>query len=42
VIFSVGPNGTADITGINSSGVVQGAIGNDIFMSNGTTPSGGF
>jgi len=42
VIFSVGPNGTAEITGISTSGVVQGTLVDDIYMSNGTTPSGGF
>ena len=41
VIFSAGPDGTAGITGINTSGVVQGTAGDDIYVSNGTTPSGG-
>jgi general secretion pathway protein G len=42
VIFSVGPDNTAGITGINASGVVQGTIGDDIYISNGTSGTGGF
>lgn len=42
VIFSEGPDGTAGITGINTSGVVQGTIGDDRYVSNGTVPSSGF
>jgi len=36
VIWSTGPNGTATITGVNSSGVLQGSLGDDIYASNGT------
>lgn len=35
VIFSVGPNGTAEITGINSTGNVQGNIVDDVYATNG-------
>jgi len=43
VIFSVGPDNTADITGINASGVVQPADrDDDIYISNGTSGTGGF
>ena len=42
VIFSLGPDGVAQITGINTSGVIQPAArGDDIWASNGTEPSGG-
>ena len=42
VIFSVGPDGAAGITGINTSGVIQGTAGDDRYVSNGTSPSSGF
>ncbi|MCJ7635734.1 type II secretion system protein GspG, partial [Candidatus Bathyarchaeota archaeon] len=42
VVFSVGPDGTADITGVNTSGVVQGGPDDDIYFSNGTSGTGGF
>jgi general secretion pathway protein G len=42
VIFSVGPDGAADITGVNGSGVVQGTPDDDIYISNGTSGTGGF
>jgi len=42
VIFSVGPDGTADITGINTSGVIQGGPDDDSYFSNGTSGTGGF
>jgi len=43
VIFSVGPDNTADITGINTSGVVQPTDrDDDIYISNGTSGTGGF
>jgi type II secretion system protein G len=43
VVFSVGPDGTADITGINISGVVQPTgRDDDIYISNGTSGIGGF
>lgn len=41
IIYSVGPNGTATITGINDSGVLQGTAGDDVYVSNGTSASGG-
>ena len=41
VIFSVGPNGTADITEINATtGAIDGP-GDDIYVSNGSSSSGG-
>ncbi|MFA5339353.1 MAG: type II secretion system protein [Candidatus Omnitrophota bacterium] len=44
VIWSLGPNRTATITGISATGTVNpaGATGDDIFVSNGTPGSGGF
>ena len=41
VVFSVGADGAADITGINTSGVVQGGPDDDIYISNGTSGTGG-
>ncbi len=42
VISSVGPNNTADITGIGNSGSITGTAGDDIYVSNGTSGTGGF
>jgi len=42
VIFSVGPDGTAGITGINTSGVIQGTAGDDIYITNAEAGTGGF
>jgi type II secretory pathway pseudopilin PulG len=42
VVFSVGPNGTAGITGISTAGAIVGTVGDDIYMSNGTSGTGGF
>ena len=36
VIFSVGPDGNADITGIGDDGVLQGSANDDIWVTNGT------
>jgi len=36
VIFSTGPDGVADITSINTSGVLQGSNDDDIYVTNGT------
>lgn len=36
VIFSVGVDGVADITGINDAGVLQGTDDDDIYSTNGT------
>lgn len=44
VIFSVGPDGGADITAISGTGVITrtgGSGDDDIHVSNGTSPSGG-
>ena len=42
VIFSVGPDNTAGVTGVNTSGVVQGTVGDDIYITNGEAGTGGF
>lgn len=42
VIFSVGPDGAADITGISTAGVIAGGPDDDIYFSNGTSGTGGF
>lgn len=36
VVFSYGPDGAADITGINTSGVLQGTDDDDLYATNGT------
>jgi len=41
VISSVGPDGVAGITGIDGTGAIQGTPGDDIYVSNGTSSSGG-
>ena len=41
IIWSVGPGGTATITGISDAGVLAGAAGDDVYVSNGTVSSGG-
>ena len=42
VIFSVGPDGAADISGISTAGTIEGAPDDDIYISNGTSGTGGF
>ncbi|MFH1046120.1 MAG: type II secretion system protein [Candidatus Omnitrophota bacterium] len=42
VIFSVGPDGAADVTGISGAGGIQGTPDDDIYISNGTSGTGGF
>ena len=42
VIFSVGPDDTAGITGISTAGAIVGTPGDDIYISNGTSGTGGF
>ena len=42
IIWSVGPDNTADITGIADTGALTGTADDDIYVSNGTTGSGGF
>lgn len=42
VIFSVGPDRTADITAITDAGVVTGGPDDDVYVSNGTSGTGGF
>ena len=36
VVFSYGPDGAADITGISAAGVLAGANDDDLYASNGT------
>ena len=42
IIWSVGPDNTADITGIDNTGALTGTADDDIYVSNGTSGSGGF
>ncbi len=42
VLFSVGPDGTAGITGIDPNGDITGTTGDDIYFSNGEAGTGGF
>ena len=42
VIFSVGPDNTAGITGISTAGVIAGTVGDDIYITNGESGTGGF
>ncbi len=42
VVFSVGPDATAGITGIDPSGVVEGTPGDDIYITNAESGIGGF
>ncbi len=42
VVFSVGPDGTADITGVSTAGAIVGGPDDDVYISNGTSGTGGF
>ncbi len=42
VVFSVGPDATAGITGISASGVIAGTVGDDIYFTNAEAGTGGF
>ncbi len=42
VVFSVGPDGTAGITGISTAGVIAGTPGDDIYITNAESGVGGF
>jgi len=42
IIWSVGPDATADITGIDNNGNLTGTADDDIYVSNGTSGTGGF
>ena len=42
VIWSVGPDNTADITAIETDGAITGGPDDDIYVSNGTSGTGGF
>jgi type II secretion system protein G len=42
IIWSVGPDGRADIGGIGEDGNLTGPANDDIYVSNGTSGTGGF
>ena len=42
VIFSVGPDGAADITGISTAGAIVGGPDDDIYVTNAESGVGGF
>ena len=42
IIWSVGPDNTADITGVDTAGALTGSADDDIYVSNGTSGTGGF
>ena len=42
IIWSVGQDNTADITGIDNTGALTGSADDDIYVSNGTSGTGGF
>ncbi len=42
ILWSVGPDGTAGVTGVSTAGAVSGTPGDDIYVSNGTSGTGGF
>ncbi len=42
VIWSVGPDNAADVTDITDTGTVSGGPDDDIYVSNGTSGTGGF
>jgi type II secretion system protein G len=42
VIFSVGPDGVAGITGISDAGVIAGTVGDAIYITNAEAGIGGF
>lgn len=42
VIFSVGPDRAADITGISTTGAISGGPDDDIYVSNGQSSTSGF
>ena len=42
IIWSYGPDGAADITGIDTDGTLLTAADDDIYISNGTSGTGGF
>lgn len=42
ILWSVGVDNTADITGIDNTGALTGSADDDIYVSNGTSGTGGF
>jgi prepilin-type N-terminal cleavage/methylation domain-containing protein len=42
VVFSVGPDRTADITGISTAGAIVGGPDDDIYITNGVSATSGF
>jgi prepilin-type N-terminal cleavage/methylation domain-containing protein len=41
VIWSVGPGGSATVTGIDNNGAITGTAGDDIYVTNGNVAAGG-
>lgn len=41
-IWSIGPDRISGITGIGDTGTIAGTVGDDIYVSNGTSGTGGF
>ena len=42
IIWSIGPDNTADITGTDDTGTLTGSADDDIYVSNGNSGTGGF
>ena len=42
IIWSVGPDNTADVTGVDNTGALTGTADDDIYVSNGISGTGGF
>ena len=42
IIWSIGPDTTAGVTGVSTAGAVSGTAGDDIYVSNGSSGTGGF
>ena len=42
IIWSVGTDNTADVTGVGDTGSLTGSADDDIYVSNGTSGTGGF
>ena len=42
IIWSIGPDNTADVTGVSDTGALTGSADDDIYVSNGTSGTGGF
>lgn len=42
ILWSIGQDNTADITGVDNTGALTGSADDDIYVSNGTSGTGGF